>query len=264
VGTSAAGTGAAGVHGIGTGFGQGVLAESANDTSGVTALIARRVNAGGTQLGTGFAIHAYGGGSTILAENNNGTAVWATTNGLTLTAAVRGIINPSADDQSGAIYGDAAGSFSVWAGKFIGDVEARGFYNSSDRRLKKDIKDAAYGLPELMKLHPVSYKWKDGKDNAEHNGLIAQDVQKIFPSAVRTGGKEKTLTVDYVSLLPVAIRAIQQQQATIEQQQARIAELEKRSGPLAASMFTPGMAIAALALLPFALFFARRRQNTKA
>jgi len=152
-------------------------------------------------------------------------------------------------------------SWSVWAGNFFGDVQARGFYPTSDARLKKDIKDAAYGLPELMKLRPVSYRWKEGTDDREHSGFIAQEVQDVFPNAVRVGSKTGAmLTLDYSSLIPVAIKAIQQQQVVIARQEARIADLERRAAPLASSVVSDGTSLA-IALLPLGLLVAHLRQK---
>jgi hypothetical protein len=157
-----------------------------------------------------------------------------------------------------AIYGNAEGSFTAWAGDYNGDVQARGFYNSSDARLKKEIKNASYGLDEVMKLRPVSYKWKDGLDRATHNGFLAQEVQKIFPEVVRANGKTGMMAVDYTALIPVAIKAIQQQEA-------RIKELESRQAPLAASAL-PMAGLggwAALALLPVGIYVRRRQTQRK-
>jgi len=61
--------------------------------------------------------------------------------------------------------------------------------NTSDGRLKHDIKPLEYGLNDLLKLKPVRYKYKRGiiqelDDDHERVGLIAQDVQEIYPSCV--------------------------------------------------------------------------------
>jgi hypothetical protein len=157
-----------------------------------------------------------------------------------------------------AIFGDAQGSFSAWAGNYDGDVQARAYYNSSDARLKKDIKDASYGVGELMKLRPVSYKWKAAHDSANHNGFLAQEVQKIFPEAVRVNGATGMLAVDYTALIPVAIRAIQQQEA-------RIKELESSQTPLASSALPlAGLGgWASLVLLPIGIYLGRRPTRRK-
>ena len=63
---------------------------------------------------------------------------------------------------------------------------------------------------------PVTWTWKDRPGGKSGLGLIAQDVRPILPELVLQGAdKEHTLSVNYIGLLPVVIRAIQVQQATI-------------------------------------------------
>ena len=55
------------------------------------------------------------------------------------------------------------------------------------------------GLGSIMKLRPVRFKWKDVNDDKERGvqiGLIAQEVESVFPDGgiTFTGG---TGTIDY-------------------------------------------------------------------
>jgi Chaperone of endosialidase/Collagen triple helix repeat (20 copies) len=103
--------------------------------------------------------------------------------------------------------------------------------NTSDARLKEDIRSLNYGLNDLMKLQPVSYYWKDGhKGDTRRMGFLAQDLQQVLPEVVRdkewvitdaaTNAGEwrpiETLGVAYTEIIPVTVSAIQQQQAQIE------------------------------------------------
>lgn len=180
----------------------------------------------------------------------------ANTNGNGVTGAI------TTNGVGAAVKGDATNSATAWAGNFIGDVQARGFYNASDARLKTDIKDATYGLPELLRLRPVTYKWKSGGERRARNGLIAQEVQAVFPSAIRVDGNTGMMSVDYVSILPVAIKAIQQQQQTIDRLQTRVEELERKSPPVVSSTFwtAPG-ALLGLMVLPVGVVIARRKRG---
>lgn len=96
---------------------------------------------------------------------------------------------------------------------------------TSDRRLKKDINTIDYGLKEILDLNPVSYYWKD-KPNpyGKSIGLIAQDLQKIVEEAVYEIDKEdeQLLHVNYSALIPVLIKAIQEQQMIITDQEKTI------------------------------------------
>lgn len=109
---------------------------------------------------------------------------------------------------------------------------ANGAIQTSDRRLKKDINSLQYGLDDVMKLKPVSYEWKkssglnNGKDE-QHLGLIAQDVDKVISEVVeRPEGKNGYLGMSYTGLVPVLIKAIQEQQKQMEEQKEQIQKLK--------------------------------------
>jgi len=99
----------------------------------------------------------------------------------------------------------------------------------SDARLK-DVTGFARGLEVINKLNPVSFTWKEDGKNSE--GLIAQEVQELYPDAVaKMEGKdiseeEKYLTLDYGKLVTPLIKAMQEQQTQIESLTARITTLE--------------------------------------
>lgn len=94
---------------------------------------------------------------------------------------------------------------------------------SSDRRLKQDINELDYGLSEVMKLKPVSYLWNKHPDQPKSLGLIAQEVQPIINEIVhKAEDKNNILSVSYTELIPVLIKAIQEQQAIIESQKQTI------------------------------------------
>lgn len=103
----------------------------------------------------------------------------------------------------------------------IGNIIASGTITPSDKRLKSNIKDVVYGLKDLLKLKAVSYTKKFSLDKAEKGevkeiGFIAQDLQKILPELVTENGDDKLLAVNYTSLIPILIKAIQEQQIEIE------------------------------------------------
>ena len=114
---------------------------------------------------------------------------------------------------------------------------------SSDRRLKKNINEIKYGLDEVMRLQAVSYNWKDNDDKKLQLGFIAQDVEKIVPEIVTKSGisdeeferlekkGEKvtdTYGMQYTGLIPVLVKAIQEQQKVIEDRSIRITQLEEK------------------------------------
>jgi len=166
-----------------------------------------------------------------------------------------------------AVHGQNTDS-TGWAGYFDGKVYASQGFTSSDARLKKDVADLSYGLRDLAALRPVTFKWKDpNRGDGRHLGFLAQELQKVVPEIVDKDAKTGMLAVDYPALVPLLVKAMQEQQATIQRQDARIANLEQR--PIVSSMFPGEMgmltALGALGALSFAALRAwRTRRDPRA
>ncbi len=130
-----------------------------------------------------------------------------------------------------------------------GDIATYGTLRiSSDKRLKKEIKSINNSIERLKLLDGVSYlkeipedsvillaedkdkkisnDLKEKKKTQSEMGFIAQDLQKVFPDLVSKDSKGY-LTIDYISLIPVVVEALKQQQTIIEEQDNRIKEIEK-------------------------------------
>jgi endosialidase-like protein len=101
--------------------------------------------------------------------------------------------------------------------------------NPSDARLKQDVTNLGYGLREVMKLRPVTFTWKDKPAQGVQLGLIAQEVEPALPKLVTTDkDAEHTKGLNYIGLVSVTIKAIQEQQSQIEQQRVQIEDQQKR------------------------------------
>lgn len=94
---------------------------------------------------------------------------------------------------------------------------------TSDARLKEEVKPLSYGLGEVMKLRPVSYEWI-GRENKQRTiGLLAQEVEEVIEEAVSTADDSiGSRGVRYVNMVPVLIKAIQDQQEIIELQKKQL------------------------------------------
>ena len=103
-----------------------------------------------------------------------------------------------------------------------GDVYAKGFYYTSDISKKIDIQPLNDSLDKILNLQGVSFNWKNTGESSI--GLIAQDVEKIFPEVV--SGKEGEKTIDYGKLVAPLIEALKEQQKEIEELKAEIEELK--------------------------------------
>ena len=109
-----------------------------------------------------------------------------------------------------------------------------GVIQTSDKRMKKNIIKLNYGLNEIMQLNPVSFNWIDDPDNNNRLGLIAQEILPVMPELVNTHEyrsseddpetmervEVENLGVNYSTLIPILIKAIQEQQKEIDELRA--------------------------------------------
>jgi len=103
----------------------------------------------------------------------------------------------------------------------------------SDQRLKENIRDLDIGLNAIMALKPRKFDWKagKGKDIKGDRGWIAQEFEEVFPDLIdewkdpAPEGEEPYKSVR-ADLIPVLVKAIQEQQAIITSLTARVAALE--------------------------------------
>ena len=101
----------------------------------------------------------------------------------------------------------------------------------SDSRLKKNITNITYGLNEVMAFRPVTYLMNEEDDTAKkHLGFIAQEVKTLVDEAVDDLIDPDTqfYMLDKGGLVPVLVKAIQEQQAIIETLTTRIEALEAK------------------------------------
>ena len=107
----------------------------------------------------------------------------------------------------------------------------------SDRRDKTDIADITEGLPFLKQLRPVVFTWNTrdkAKVGIKSAGFIAQELLTLQKQSkiganldlVSENNPDK-LEARYGNLLPVIVKAVQEQQSIIDMQQKQIDELKK-------------------------------------
>ncbi|MCM7515663.1 tail fiber domain-containing protein [Enterobacter cloacae] len=95
----------------------------------------------------------------------------------------------------------------------------------SDEKLKENIKPLDNSLERILKLKGVSYTWKESK--TPDVGLIAQDVEKVYPELVKTEGGIRQ--VDYQKLVAPLIEAVREQQNEINALKAGVAECSRKA-----------------------------------
>jgi hypothetical protein len=109
-------------------------------------------------------------------------------------------------------------------GDFHADANIFAYSTSvgSDRKLKDNIEVIESPLEKIQKLNGVTFNWKrDGEASA---GVIAQDVQKVLPSAVKevkqlsNEGEDSTrLNVDYNQIIGLLVESVKELKKEIEE-----------------------------------------------
>lgn len=102
--------------------------------------------------------------------------------------------------------------------------------NPSDSTLKNTIKPLSYGLAEILKLKPKTFYYNSDSAKASLKyGFIAQEVKPIMPDVVRKISKDSDkLGLETDGIYVTLVKAIQEQQAIIDDLKKRIIQLENK------------------------------------
>jgi hypothetical protein len=152
-------------------------------------------------------IYSSAGGSYVASFDNDGD-----------TPTAYGIrIQAGADSGSGTTYyltaldgdGDVTGYIQTSSGTFqLVDV--------SDRNTKANIKKRDFNaLDKINAVEVVEFNRKQNPGGPKITGFIAQDLQQIYPEAVAVG-PDGQLGIAKAELMPLVIKALQEQQAQID------------------------------------------------
>ncbi|MFK7923411.1 MAG: tail fiber domain-containing protein, partial [Bacteroidia bacterium] len=131
---------------------------------------------------------------------------------------------------------DLGSSANRWRDAYV----ANGITVTSDMRAKTNVENLEYGMDEIMELRPVRYNWIGDASMEQKLGLIAQEMLPIIGEVVQTqeirvnpetGDTEivemSLFGVNYMELLPVLIKGMQEQQETLQTQQ-QLLELQSK------------------------------------
>jgi hypothetical protein len=238
----------------------GVVGDVNNTLNGVVGVQFYTGTCGGSgQYCNGvYGASAAGAGSGVYgtASGTNGYGVYGTsTYGIGVygvTGNDTGVSGYGSGTDTNGTYGNCAGTncygvlgacsgSGCYAGYFNGNVHITGTLTcggscNSDRRLKQDIEPLTGALDKLTQLRGVTFKWKNPEEHENHTGtqtgLIAQEVQTVFPQWVRENEKG-TLNVDVdpramAALTVESIRALKTDNDLLKE---RVAALESGRQP---------------------------------
>ena len=114
--------------------------------------------------------------------------------------------------------------YSIESGHGFDAYFSNGGAGFSDLRLKYVGKEFTSGLDKIRELKVFNYTFKKDKTKTLHVGVIAQDLQKVFPDAVKKG-KDGFLTIRFEDMFYAAVNAI-------KELDRRITTLEKENQEL--------------------------------
>ena len=107
---------------------------------------------------------------------------------------------------------------------FVSNIVCLSVSSSSDERLKTHIQPAPM-CREILKIQPTFYSYKS-KPESQEFGVIAQEVEKIFPHCVRTG-EDGYKSVIYDRLGVALIPIVREQEERLTRLEAENQELKK-------------------------------------
>ena len=176
--------------------------------------------------------HRNGGAKGAIAYENNTDSMWFHTN-----AAERMRINNTGNIGIGntnpGYKVDVSGDLNLRTG-FVMRINgtqicsSAGCTSSSDMNLKENVTPLEQSLEKILSLQGVEYDWKDKSVYGDQHqiGLIAQDLEKVYPEVVVTDEKTGLKSVAYDHLIAPIIEAIKTLYAKMTDQSREIASLK--------------------------------------
>ncbi len=124
----------------------------------------------------------------------------------------------------------------TYAVNISGDIGMTGtIYGVSDRRAKRNFLPLESALDKINQLNPVSYEFNteaypDLKlPENRHMGLIAQEVQTVFPELVSTPeSEEEMMSLNYMELIPALVKSVQELNEKLDEKDAEIKALQEQ------------------------------------
>jgi hypothetical protein len=105
----------------------------------------------------------------------------------------------------------------------------------SSRRYKDEIRDMGEASNDLLKLRPVTFRYKQAAvagERPREYGLIAEEVAEVYPDLVVHSAKGEIESVQYHKLVPMLLNELQKQHQQLGKQEEEINQLKARLAAL--------------------------------
>ena len=124
---------------------------------------------------------------------------------------------------------DGKKDYLLWGATYNGQVD--GFRNDSDRRLKNVGEVFSGGLDKIKQLKVYNYTFKNDETKTPRVGVMAQDLQRVFPDAV-TKGEDGFLRIRWEDMFYALINAVKELDTKFTALNDRIKQLEEQNKQL--------------------------------
>ena len=116
---------------------------------------------------------------------------------------------------------------SVYKLNVNGNIKCHNLFQTSDKRYKQNILPLESALQLIDSINPVSYTTLE--ERKRKYGFIAQDLEDIIPDIVNIPRDSKDLySIDYISMIPLLTKSIQELSNIINNQQKELNELKSK------------------------------------
>ncbi len=242
----------AGMLDVGNGDGDGITVYASSRGGYIEGYRVGAVGIGGTHIlgGTPVASETFGlWGTSGGVSNVNSVGVHGDGIGSQYAMGVWGAGYAGTIATYGVFGETPSGGGATYAGYFDGDVHATGTVTwTSDKKLKKDINEIEGAVAKVNELAPKEYHFKTeefsymGLPTEKSYGFLAHELEEVFPEMVEntilpprfddegnmTNDKLEYKSVNYIALIPVLTKAIQEQTEVIDALNAKIEALEEQ------------------------------------
>jgi len=92
-------------------------------------------------------------------------------------------------------------------------------------RYKRDIRDMGAASTALLKLRPVTFRYRNDPEGIRQYGLVAEEVARVYPGLVSRSADGKVELVNYLTLSAMLLNELQKQAAQIRRLNAKVARL---------------------------------------
>jgi hypothetical protein len=109
---------------------------------------------------------------------------------------------------------------------YNGNISANDIFAFSDQRLKENIITIDKPMEKIMQMRGVYYNKKDDASKTRNVGVIAQEIEAIFPEVINTSiESEHYKTVAYGNITALLVEGMKAQQSTIHSLQTTLSTL---------------------------------------